>query len=197
MAEFEVLANLPIDFYSSLFRETCLECISITKDAFRQWCEWRDLDRPAFWFGPSPPTPLGIERTKVEEERREPSTTVNADASESDQMDAGIDVTRGNTQKAEPDSSDDAGNQKSKSTNLRRGNPNWKRGSYYKPLRDCLRSRANILKKNEESLCDWFEGLTRREFCELVKPALGGIKLPSDRTLYDSGRKIVAEIENW
>ena len=53
MAEFKILANLPIDFYSSLFRETCLECISITKDAFRQWCEWRDLDRPAFWFGPS------------------------------------------------------------------------------------------------------------------------------------------------
>ena len=144
---------------------------------------WRSLQSPDSGTAQSdaapaeaapPPTPLGMKPTKVVEERREPRAAVNANASESDSS---------------------AGNQKSESANSRRGNPNWIRGPYYEPLRQCLRSQAKILKKNEESLCHWFEGLRRSEFCELVKPALSGIDLPSDRTLYDTGRKIVAEIE--
>ncbi len=42
---------------------------------------------------------------------------------------------------------------------------------------------------------DWFEGLSRSEFRDEVTPALEGIKLPTDRHLYDTGKKIVAEIE--
>jgi hypothetical protein len=97
---------------------------------------------------------------------------------------------------AEPDSSNDADNQKSESAKSQRGNPNWVRGPYYEPLRERLLSQANILAKKGESLHDWFHGLRPREFCTLVKPALDGIKLPTDRTLYDAGGNIVTEIEN-
>jgi hypothetical protein len=123
------------------------------------------------------------------------SDAMDVDTLRSDQTDAEIDIMQGDTREAEPDSSDDAGNQKSESAKSRRGNPKWIRGPYYEPLRNCLRSKAKMLKKNEESLCHWFEGLSRSEFCKSVKPALDGIDLPSDRTLYDNGRKIVAEIE--
>ncbi len=118
------------------------------------------------------------------------SDTAQSDAT-SDQTDVEIDVTRGNTQEAEPDSSDDAGNQKS-----RRGNPGWAHGPYYEPLKKCLRSKAEVLKKNGRTLRDWFEGLSRSKFRDKVTPALDGIDLPSDRTLYNAGRKIVTEIEN-
>ncbi len=120
------------------------------------------------------------------------SDAIDVDTLGADQTDAG--VTRGNTQEA--DSSDDAGNQKFESANLRRGNPKCIRGPYYEPLRKRLSSQAKLLEKNEESLAIWFDNLQPREFCTLVKPALDGINLPTDRTLYDAGRQIVDEIEN-
>lgn len=76
----------------------------------------------------------------------------------------------------DPDTSNDTGNQKSKPANSRRGNPNFTRGPYYEPLKKCLRSRAKLLKKRGESLCYWFEGLSRKEFRELVKPALAACR---------------------
>jgi len=96
---------------------------------------------------------------------------------------------------AEPDSPNDAGNQKSEPAKSRRGNPTFIRGPYYEPLQKRLLSKAELLKKNGESLRDWFDGLQPREFCELVKPALGGIDLPTNRMIYIAGRKIVTEIE--
>ena len=108
---------------------------------------------------------------------------------------AEIDVTQGDTREAEQGAPDDADTRKSKSARPQRGNPNWVRGSFYLPLKNCLRSKAKVLKKNGKTLRDWFEGLSRSEFRDEVKPALEGIKLPTDRHLYDTGKKIIAEIE--
>ena len=79
----------------------------------------------------------------------------------------------------------------------RRGNPTFICGPYYEKLEKCLKSKARVLKREGDNLRDWFDGMSRSEFCKTVKPALASIgKLPTDRTLHDSGRKIVAKIEN-
>lgn len=76
------------------------------------------------------------------------------------------------------------------------GNPAFVRGPYYEKLEERLESQAKVLKDAGDSLQNWFVGMSRREFLNAVKPALADIaKLPSDRTLYDAGRIIVAKIE--
>ncbi len=76
------------------------------------------------------------------------------------------------------------------------GNPAFVRGPYYKKLEKRLESQARVLKKPGDNLSDWFNGMNRRQFREAVEPALNDADLPTDRTLYDAGKKIVAEIEN-
>ncbi len=123
------------------------------------------------------------------------SDAIDVDMSESDRTDAEIDFPQGDAREAKQGAPDDADTRKSKSARPRRGNPDWVRGSFYLPLKNCLRSKAKVLKKNGKTLRDWFEGLSRSEFRDEVKPALEGIKLPTDRHLYDTGKKIIAEIE--
>ena len=44
----DALAELPLEFYPTDFRETCLEAISIAKSDFRDWCKRRGFSVPAF-----------------------------------------------------------------------------------------------------------------------------------------------------
>jgi hypothetical protein len=79
----------------------------------------------------------------------------------------------------------------------RRGNPNFARGEYYEILEKRLKSMAISFNEKGQNLGEWFDGMTYVEFREAVELAfLNKCELPSDRTLHDSGRKIVAKIEN-
>ena len=120
---------------------------------------------------------------------------MDVDTSGPDQTDAENVVPQGDAREAEQGAPDDADTRKSKSARPQRGNPNWVRGPFYSPLEKCLRSKAKVLKNNGRTLHDWFEGLSHREFRDEVTPTLSGIKLPMDRHLYDTGKKLVSKIE--